>query len=321
MPKIDVHTHFLPEPYVDAMTRHGINWTGGLALPPWTPERHLEFMDQWGIDVAVLSCLAEGGVYFGDRQEARELASEINEIGAGVVRTYPQRFGVFGAIPLPSVDDALAEIGRIYDDLGLDGAYVVSQVDGIYVGDSRWEPVYAELNRRHATVFLHPVEPQQAPDLPWQHWIAEYVFDTTRAFITLMYNGVLDRYPDINWILSHGGGAVPYLSYRIGLAARVLAEVRSRVRRPVSEYLRSIYCDLAIADSPVQLNAMIDTVGTDNLLFGTDWPYTKRLFDEAQPAEHEPTSLLGPFLGERIAGTNALRILPGVVERLREHVA
>jgi hypothetical protein len=71
--KVDVHTHFLPEPYVQILQRHGINWTGGVDLPAWTPQLHLDFIDQWDIDVSVLSCIAEGGVYFGDQQEASEL--------------------------------------------------------------------------------------------------------------------------------------------------------------------------------------------------------------------------------------------------------
>ncbi|MFD2415630.1 amidohydrolase family protein [Amycolatopsis pigmentata] len=316
MPKIDVHTHFLPEPYVETLVRHDINWTGGVDLAAWTPKAHLRFMDEWGIDVGVLSCLAETGVYFGDQREANELARNVNDIGADVVRRHPSRFGVFGALPLPGVDDALAEIDHIYDDLGLDGVYVVSQVDGTYVGDSRWDPVYDALDKRAATVLLHPVEPKETPDLPWQHWIGEYVFDTTRVFMTLVFNGILDRYPNINWILSHGGGAVPYLGHRMAAAPRVVAAYRELVRRPISEYLRAVYYDVAVADSQVQVNTMVDAVGTDRMLFGTDWIYADGLFDRTEIGEHDLTHLLGAGLGARVAGTNALRILPGVAERL-----
>ncbi|MCO5967814.1 amidohydrolase family protein [Actinoallomurus soli] len=318
MPKIDVHTHFLPEPYVQALVRHGINWTGGVDLTPWTPEAHLQFMDEWGIDTGVLSCLAETGVYFGDQHEASELARDVNDIGADVVRRHPRRFGVFGAVPLPGVDAALAEIDHIYDDLDLDGVYLVSQVDGTYVGDPRWEPVYEALDERAATVLLHPVEPKETPDLPWQHWIGEYVFDTTRVFMTLVFNGVLDRYPNVNWILSHGGGAVPYLGHRIAAAPRVVAAYRELVRRPIREYLRSVYYDVAVADSAVQVNTMVDAVGTDRMLFGTDWLYSDGLFDRDQAGEHDLTRLLGANLGARVAGANALRILPRLAERLAD---
>ncbi|WP_328609522.1 amidohydrolase [Amycolatopsis sp. NBC_00345] len=315
MPTIDVHTHFLPEPYVQALIRHGVNWTGGVDMTAWTPDGHLRFMDDWGIDVGVLSCLAEGGVYFGDQREAGELARNVNDIGADVVRRHPQRFGVFGALPLPGVDAALAEIDHVYDDLGLDGVYLVSQVDGTYVGDPAWEPVYAALDKRGATVLLHPVEPKENPDLPWQHWIGEYVFDTTRVFMTLVFNGVLDRYPNITWILSHGGGAVPYLGHRIAAAPRVVAAYRELVRRPISEYLRSVYYDVAVADSSVQVNTMVDAIGTDRMLFGTDWPYADGLFDPKRTGEHDLTRLLGPNHISQVAGTNALRLLPRLAER------
>jgi 6-methylsalicylate decarboxylase len=316
MTTIDVHTHFLPEPYVDALVRHGINWTGGVDMAAWSAKEHLAFMQAWGIDAGVLSCIAETGVYFGDQREATELARDVNDIGADVVREHPDRLGVFGALPLPGVDAALAEIDHIYDDLGLDGIYLVSHVDGTYVGDPRWEPVYEELDRRRATVLLHPVEPKATPDLPWQHWIGEYVFDTTRVFMTLVFAGVLDRYPGISWILSHGGGAVPYLGHRLAGAPRVVAAYRELVRRPMPEYLRAVYYDLAVADSPVQVHTMVDAVGPDRMLFGTDWPYSDGVFDVGQPAEHDLTRLLGPDHREPVACANALRILPGLAGRL-----
>ncbi|MDQ0812834.1 putative TIM-barrel fold metal-dependent hydrolase [Streptomyces sp. B3I7] len=316
MPKIDVHTHFLPEPYIETLVRHDINWTGGVDLDPWTPAAHLRFMDDWGIDVGVLSCLAETGVYFGDQREADELARNVNDIGADVVRQYPRRFGVFGAVPLPGVDSALAELDHIYDDLGLDGVYLVSQVDGTYVGDPKWEAVYDALDKRGATVLLHPVEPKQTPDLPWQHWIGEYVFDTTRVFMTLVFHGVLDRYPHINWILSHGGGTVPYLGHRFAAAPRVVQAYRELVRRPIPEYLRSVYYDVAVADSQVQINTLVDAVGTDRMLFGTDWIYADKLFDHTRTGEHDLTRLLGADAARRVGSDNALRILPRLAERL-----
>lgn len=318
MTKIDVHTHFLPDSYVETLKRHGINWTGGVGMSAWTPEKHVEFMDRWGIEVGVLSCLAETGMYFGDQQEATELARNVNDFGAEIVRRHPRRFGIFGALPLPSVDAALAEIDHIYDDLGLDGIYVVSNVAGTYVGDLSWEPVYAELDRRGATVLLHPVEPQETPNLPWQHWIGEYVFDTTRVFMTLVFNGILDRYPRINWILSHGGGTVPYISGRLATAPRVNEQYRHIGKRPMSEYLRAVYYDIAVADAPVMVNTMVDAVGTDRMLFGTDWPYSHDVFDIPEPGEHEPTNLLGADLGARVGRSNALRLLPGVRQRLEQ---
>ncbi|MGW4527563.1 amidohydrolase family protein [Amycolatopsis sp. NPDC004378] len=316
MTKIDVHTHFLPDSYVETLKRHGINWTGGVGMSAWTPEKHLAFMDEWRIEVGVLSCLAETGMYFGDQQEANELARNVNDYGAQIVRAHPTRFGIFGALPLPSVDAALAEVDHIYDELGLDGVYLVSNVAGTYVGDPAWEPLYAELDRRHATVLVHPVEPRETPDLPWQHWIGEYVFDTTRVFMTLVFNGVLDRYPGINWIMSHGGGTVPYISGRLATAPRVNEQYRAAGKRPMSEYLRSVYYDIAVADAPVMVNTMVDAVGADRMLFGTDWPYSHDVFDIPEPGEHDPVKLLGVELGARVGRSTALRLLPGVSRRL-----
>ena len=178
---IDVHQHFLPD-FFWRETNEGAKPVGGIMPPPWTESTALAFMDDAGIDVAVLS-ISTPGVHVGDDTRARALARRCNEFAAQLVQSRPDRFGSFASLPLPDVDGALEELSYALDVLKLDGVLLFSNVQGMYLGDSRLEPVFAELDRRGATVFVHP---NPSPD-PVAHRLGlpdsliDFTADTTRA--------------------------------------------------------------------------------------------------------------------------------------------
>jgi predicted TIM-barrel fold metal-dependent hydrolase len=231
-------------------------------------------MDRRGIATAIVSMVGPS-TPAGGAEAARRLARSANDVAADAIRLHPSRFGAFARLPLPDVDGALEEMEYALDALGLDGVVLLSNANGISLGDNRLSPVFDELDRRHAVVFVHPTAPAcigstsfgVAPSL------LEFVFDTTRAVTDLVLSGTLERCPNIRLIVPHAGGTLPFLVDRIGLlAARVVPGVGHRTPAGVKAYLQRLYYDLAISTNTHALASLLELVGTSQILFGTDWP-------------------------------------------------
>src|SRR5262249_28504605 len=134
------------------------------------------------------------------------------------------RFGTLAALPLPDVDAALAELAYALDQLKMDGVCLLSSVGERYLGDPLFDPLLAELDRRGTPVFIHPHQPRssQQAHLALPAALVEYVFDTTRVVASLLVSGRLERYPHVSFILSHAGGAVPYVAARLAIGLQAL---------------------------------------------------------------------------------------------------
>lgn len=214
---IDVHAHLLPDFYVQQATPAGHAHPDGMGgWPQWSVQSHLDLMDPNGIETAMLS-MSSPGVHFGDDKPARLLARRVNEYAAEPTRDHPGRFGNFVSLPLPDVDGSLEEIAFAFDELGADGVALLTHTHGVYLGDQRLDPVFAELDRRRAVVFLHPTSPVcwQQSTLGRPRPMVEYIFDTARTVTDLVMAGVLTRHPNMRVIVPHCGGAIPVLADRI----------------------------------------------------------------------------------------------------------
>ncbi len=266
--RIDVHTHLIPPFWAEELKTHGGD-PSGWGSPEWSPEALLGFMDEEGIAVSMLSLTAPGveGWKGADRIN---MACRVNDYGAGLVREIPTRFGYLATLPLPDVDAALAELARAYDQLHADGIVLHSNFDGIYLADPRFDPVWAELHRRSATVFIHPTMPPMAalPGVPGP--LLDYPADTTRCALDLVLKGHRHRFASTKLILSHGGGFLPYVSTRVAELSASLTHGRS-AEQLLTE-LRSFYFDTALV-APSGLPSLLSFVSTDHILFGTDYPY------------------------------------------------
>src|SRR5215211_6014384 len=179
--RIDVHHHFIPPFHVEAMMRPGRR-TGG-APPKWSPELSLEEMDKSGIATAILS-QAQPGVWYGDNvEEARKLGRELNEYAAKLVKDHPGRFGLFAVISPPDVEGTLKEIEYAFDTLKADGVGFLTSYHGKYLGDPSFAPIYEELNRRKAVIYVHPNTPDccrgLVPGIPPSS--IEFATDSTRT--------------------------------------------------------------------------------------------------------------------------------------------
>jgi len=285
---IDVHAHFVTDSYVRRARAAGHERPDGVpAWPSWSARAHLELMDRSGIDTAVLS-VSSPGVHFGDAAAARALAREVNEDGARVVRDHPGRFGLFASLPLPDVDGALAEIAYAFDELDADGVILETNTHGVYLGDARLEPVFAELGRRQAVVFLHPTSP-----VCWEHSalgrprpMVEFIFDTARTVTDLLFAGTLDRHPGLKVVVPHCGGALPVLADRINGFMKLFMPAGTPAPDAVAQ-LRRLYFDLAGPAFPRQVPALLNLADPGHLLYGSDYCWTPAPAAEAHAASFD----------------------------------
>jgi predicted TIM-barrel fold metal-dependent hydrolase len=274
--RIDTHHHPYPPAYV-AKTSDFLRKTTHAffdRLTKWQPGQVIETMDRDGIAAAVLSISAPG-VWLGDAAAGRALARESNDACARIQADYKGRFGHFAALPLPDTDGSLREIEYAFDVLKADGIALMTNYDDKWPGDKAFAAVFDELNRRKAVVYFHPVAASfltsVIPDIPPP--TIEFPFDTTRAITSLMFSGTFSRCPDIRWIFSHGGGALPMVAHRLVGLARNRPELAARVPNGVKHELSRLYLDVVGVSSPGAFKAVLDIVPVSHLLFGTDYPF------------------------------------------------
>ncbi|MFF9776307.1 amidohydrolase family protein [Streptomyces sp. NPDC013978] len=312
---IDVHAHYLPDFYVEQATAAGHAHPDGMGgWPSWSVRDHLELMDRNGIETAMLS-LSSPGVHFGDDKAARLLARRVNEYTAELARDHRGRFGTFVALPLPDVDGALEEITFAFDQLGADGVALLTHTDGVYLGDARLEPVFAELDRRKAVVFLHPTSPvcweQSALGRPRP--MVEYIFDTARTVTDLVMEGVLTRHPGLRVIVPHCGGAVPVLADRIDEFMRLFLPAGTSPAQDAVRQLQGLYYDMAGTAFPRQVPALLKLVDPDRVLFGSDYCWTPPPLADAHIAAIDAAD--PPAEGatwRSLTTANALRLFPQI---------
>jgi len=266
--RIDVHHHMLPPFYMD-LRRAVPNISN---MPAWTPAKSLEDMEKNGVVTAMLS-LAVSGISFDAGEGGRSLARKSNEFGAQLVKDHPASFGLLAALPLPDPKGSLVEMEYALDTLHADGIALLSSYGDKWLGDATYEPVFEELDRRKAVVFVHPNAPNCCASL-MPHVPAttmEFYFDTARTIESLLLNGTFSRFPNVQFIFSHGGGAMPVLANRI---ARVFPkDLASYAPNGVLYELKRQYYDTASASNPTSLGAIMSIVPGSQIVFGSDFPF------------------------------------------------
>ncbi|WP_433678289.1 amidohydrolase family protein [Nocardia sp. CA-119907] len=275
-PRIDVHSHYLPDFYRDALLAAGLSKPDGIPkLPEWSESAALDAMDQLGVAKQYVSITSPGVNLTGDLAAARALARRVNEEGTRLKTAHPDRFGFFASTPLPDVDGTLAEIAYAFDHLGAAGVVFETNFNGTYLGNEVLEPVYAELDRRNAVLFLHPTSPHTAcgtldSGLPYPNTMVEFLFDTTRTVANMALAGVPERYPNIRVIVPHGGAALSVLCSRID----ALGGRQTGKDQPLRKALKQMHFDLAGSPLPDQLPALLRVADPSRIHYGSDWPFT-----------------------------------------------
>jgi predicted TIM-barrel fold metal-dependent hydrolase len=198
------------------------------------------------------------------------MARRVNELVARAAQDHRARLGFFATLTLPDVDGALAEAEYALDTLGASGVILLANAHGGYLGAPEDEPLLAELDRRHAVVFVHPTAlPGPAVEgIP--PFAADFLLDTTRAAYQLVQNGAMQRHPNLRIILSHAGGFVPYASHRLAMG---VTAVTGRPPFEVLEDFRRFYFDTALSGTPAALPSLLAFAAPGHVLFGSDWPF------------------------------------------------
>lgn len=297
--RIDVHHHMLPPFYMDL--RRAVPNVG--PMPAWSPAKSLDDMEKNGVSTVMLS-LAVSGVSFDAGEAGRNLARKSNDYGAQLVTDHPDNFRLLAALPLPDPQGSLSEIEYALDTLHADGIALLSSYGDKWLGDATYAPVFEELNRRKAAVFVHPNAPNCCtnvlPHVPAS--TMEFLFDTTRTIESLLMNGTFSRFPNVQFIFSHGGGTMPILANR--MARTFPKEFASQVPNGVLYELKRQYYDTAGASNPTSLSALLSVVPSSQVVFGSDFPF----ISAGEPASDLMHSGLPAETVEAINRGNAARL-------------
>ncbi len=268
--RIDVHHHYTSPALLAMMKGRRTNQTFNMG---WTLQKSLDAMDAGGVRTAIVST-SDPGIFFGDYDQAKSLARDCNEYQARMVSDNKGRFGMFTTLPLPDIDNTLGEIAYGMDVLKAQGVGMMTSYGTKYLGDPSFVPVMEELNHRKAVVFVHPLQPacctNVVPNVP--DVVVEYGTETSRTIASLLMNHTVIRYPDIRFIFSHGGGDVPFLTFRFARMVSgdpVLLQAEPGGAVPL---IRRLYFDTAQAWNQYTLPSLTALMPADHILFGSDFP-------------------------------------------------
>lgn len=277
VPAIDVHAHFLPPVYREALAGAGFTLLdGGMPIPAWSEEAAIGLMDGIGIETAMLSVSSPFATTI-DRRGAPALCRAINDFAADL-RQRNARFGAYAMLPVPMIAESLGELDRALDTLGLDGVALPTNALGAYLGSANLAPLLDALDERGATVFVHPTSPCcfEQFGLAFPAPMIEFPFDTTRAIASLLYGGNLARRRRIRFVFAHGGGTLPFLMPRIArIGSTQLVGAGAIAEAEAAGLVRSWHYDLALAGSPDQVAALKSIVPVSQIVYGTDYPFAQ----------------------------------------------
>lgn len=300
---IDTHTHFVPRhipaepgqnplwPSVELRDASAAVMVGGRVFRmidsrSWDARRRLDDMAIDDIHVQVVSPMPELLSHWFPSADADALCRHVNEGIAALCRDHPRHFVGIGMVPM---QDAALAVRRIEEvrSLGLRGIEIGTHINGMRLGDARLDDIYAAAQQAGLTVMIHPLHPiglDRMGGRPELAAVAAFPLETAFAAVSLMTNGVLERFPALRILLSHGGGALSWLLPRLCHAYGMGPPLESLFARDPTEIARSFYYDTILYDGPA-LRYLADKVGTDQLVVGSDYPFTIKQDRPAQFAE------------------------------------
>jgi predicted TIM-barrel fold metal-dependent hydrolase len=302
--RIDVHHHIVPPTWFAAMEIIG---RSDVPLKTWSIQKTLEDMDKGGVAVSMTSPTLPQVTPLG-KDVAIRIARESNEFAKKMESDHPGRFGTWAMLPLPHIDESLKEIAYAFDTLKVDGVGIMTSYRDKWLGDAYFAPVWEELNRRKATVYTHPTQANCCANLVSgvPDFMVEYGADTTRTIASLILTGTSQKYRDINWIWSHGGGALTAFAYRFQHQVVNVPPYRGKITLDqMNAELRRFYYDTAAIPGAVTMLALNELVTSSQILYGTDFPYGT--------AAYTTQGVTSFFKGADLAKVdreNALKLIP-----------
>src|SRR5580693_9072300 len=287
---VDFHNHYYPPAYLNALRKGPsavevsvdadgnplIYYPGdyNICVPG---HRDIDYREQvlkdHGVDTQVIT-LTTPGTHVESPDTAIRFAALVNDAFAEVVASKHGRFTALATLPLNVPEASVKELQRACRQLRLPGAMLFSNVNGVGLDDPRFWPIYEAANELGAVLYIHPTHPVGVEAMTdyWLMPLVGFLCDTTLAAAKIVFSGVAERFPRIEWALCHLGGAIPYLAERLDRGFEAFSECRANIPRKPSEYLREFYYDTVNFDlRAIQL--AIDFAGTDRILAGSDYPH------------------------------------------------
>ena len=281
MRTIDIHAHLTPQCFQNAVLNgrdfHGMTSASGELFNPrnaWTPDQRIADMDSLGIDVQVVTTNVSFYNYDKDIAMATAVARDCNDEIAQMMKDYPDRISGLANVPMQDIDAAIAEMERAMNQLGMKGVMINDHINDVTFDDERFYPFWKAAEELGAFILIHQSRPTVVtPRLDRYHLPNSIGNLTDRAitFATFVFGGVMDKFPDLRVCLCHGGGYTCFGIGRMDRGWEVRPEARVNISKPPSEYLRSFYYDCLTHSEPA-LRYLVDTVGADRVVLGTDWP-------------------------------------------------
>lgn len=320
LPIIDVHAHPSLSARMELLRRKdpaGRAFDEGIIIPDWNPRMALDVMDQHGIAAMMMS--VPPGTHREAAKRAPALARQMNDEMATIIAAHPRRFGAFAVLPLSSIDASLVELCYALDELHFDGVCLPTNVEGVYLGDRRFEPLFAELNRRRSVAFVHPVAPTYIStlSLTFSPALMEFMFDSARAVASMIFSGMRRDYPDFAYIATHAGGVTPFLAGRFRTAQPVIVnQPLTLTSDEVRQGLESFHFDLTASTASTALASLMELAPTCRLMMGFDHPIRPERLIAPAIAEVVASPYLCDADLTAIARDNALKLLPRLASRL-----
>jgi aminocarboxymuconate-semialdehyde decarboxylase len=278
---------------------------GPIAAPYHDLGLRLKEMDAQGVAVHALS-LMPPMVYWADGALGNRLARLVNDAMAGASRAHPERFVFLATLSMQDPEAAVDEVNRAVTQLGARGVYLGTNVRGKELTDPSSLPVFERIDALRVPIFLHPLNVIGAQRLTsyYLHNLLGNPFDTAVAAANIIFSGFLDRFPKLEICLPHAGGALPYLIGRLNHGWKVRQECKA-LKNPPSSYLRRFTYD-TISHAPESLNYLIDLVGADQVMMGSDYCFD---MGYERPVKAVIALKLSRSDEEKILGGNAARLL------------
>ncbi|MEX0756282.1 MAG: amidohydrolase family protein [Actinomycetota bacterium] len=279
---IDVHCHCTLERFKKAVLEDGTDWHGmtsadgelGNEKNRWSVQKRIETMDELRIDIQLVSPTDVFYQYDQAPEVTERISQEANEEIAGMVRDHPDRFTGLGTLPMQDVERAKKEMARGMGELGLTGFMIDDHVNNRTYDDAVFDSFFEVAEELGVFLlvhqFKHTTVAARTEDFFLLNSIGNLV-DRTITFASLIYGGVMDKYPNLTVCLCHGGGYVPYALDRLDKGWDVWPSMRGKAKDRPSTYVRRFYYDTVVY-TPRNLRFLIDVVGADRVVFGTDWP-------------------------------------------------